>query len=58
MARYKSKIKKARLARARRQTRWAPFWLVFKIRGKGRKVHTSAFTKVKRNWRRSRIQFD
>ncbi|MBU2496815.1 MAG: hypothetical protein KJ767_02040 [Nanoarchaeota archaeon] len=53
MARYKSPLKKAKLEKKARQTKWAPFWLVFKAIGKGKKVHPSRLTKVKRNWRRS-----
>ena len=45
--------KKTRLMKKLRQTRWAPFWTVPKIYGKGRKVHPGRHTKVKRNWRRS-----
>jgi len=52
MARHKSPLKKAKLTKKNRQTRWAPFWLVFKILGKGKKVHPSRFTTVKRSWKR------
>ncbi len=54
MARYKSPAKKKRLAKAGRQTRWAPFWTVPKIYGKTRSVHPGRHTAKKRNWRRSR----
>jgi len=53
MARYKSTIKKAKLSKKGKQTKWAPFWLIFKAVGKGKKVHPSKITNVKRNWRRS-----
>lgn len=57
MTRYKPKAKKLRLAKKGKQTRWAPFWIVPKIFGKGRRVHPSRVTSVKRSWRRhSRIK--
>ena len=56
MARYKPLAKKLRLARRRRQTRWAPFWIVQKILRMGRKVHPGRFTAVKRSWKRTKIK--
>jgi len=56
MARYKPKAKKIRLAKAGRQTKWAPFWTVPKKYGKGRKVHPGRHTAKKRSWRRTRIK--
>lgn len=56
MARYTHISKKKRLAKAGRQTRWAPFWTVPKIYGKGRRVHPGRHTSVKRNWRRTKIK--
>ena len=55
MARYKSKVRKQRLAKAAKQTRWAPFWIIFKALGRGKKVHPSRLTSVKRTWRRGKI---
>ncbi|MFH2021283.1 MAG: hypothetical protein ABIJ34_07755 [archaeon] len=52
MSRYKQPAKKARLAKAGDQTKWAPFWTVPKIYGKTRKVHPGRHTKIKRSWRR------
>lgn len=52
----KPKGKKNRLAKKSKQTRWAPFWLIPKVFGAGRKVHPSRITKVKRNWRRTKIK--
>jgi ribosomal protein L39E len=54
MARHIHLARKKRLAKAGRQRRWAPFWTVPKIYGKGRRVHPGRHTAVKRNWRRSR----
>ena len=55
MARYKHPSKKKMLAKAATQTKWAPFWTVPKIYGKGRRVHPGRHTTVKRNWRRNKI---
>jgi len=52
MSRFIHLAKKLRLARKGKQTRWAPFWTVPKKYNKGRKVHPSRHTAVKRNWRR------
>jgi len=56
MARYKPAAKKLRLAKKSRQTRWAPFWIVTKAAGTGKKIHPSAFTAKKRNWRRTKTK--
>ncbi|MEW6063153.1 MAG: 50S ribosomal protein L39e [Nanoarchaeota archaeon] len=56
MARYKPLAKKLRLIRRRRQTRWAPYWIVPKILRMGRRVHPGRFTSVKRSWRRTKIK--
>lgn len=56
MARYKSKAKKLRLARKKRQTKWAPFWVIPKINGKPKKVHPSRYTVIKRSWKRTKIK--
>jgi len=56
MSSTKTSGKKKRLGKAGKQTRWAPFWLIPKVLGKGKKVHPSHLTKVKRDWKRDRIQ--
>lgn len=56
MARYKSLSKKLKLGKAARRTRWAPFWVIFKALGKGKKVHPSRLTAIKRSWRRDRLK--
>lgn len=48
--------KKKRLAKRGTQTKWAPFWTVPKVYGKGRKVHPGRHTKIKRNWRRTKTK--
>ncbi len=56
MTRYKPKAKKLRLAKRRKQTRWAPIWIIPKIYKGIRRVHPARFTRVKRNWRRQRTK--
>jgi len=56
MATYKHTSTKKKLIKAGRQTRWAPFWTVPKIYGLGRRVHPGRHTKVKRNWRRTKLK--
>jgi len=48
--------KKRHLERARRQTKWAPFWTVVKKFGKGKKIHPSRITHVKRSWQRNKLK--
>jgi len=48
--------KKRHLEKAKKQTKWAPFWTVLKKFGKGKKVHPSAITHVKRSWYRDRLK--
>ena len=55
MARYKTAYKKTRLAKQARRTKWAPFWTIPKALGKGKKVHPSRLTRLKRSWRRTKI---
>ena len=56
MARFIHISRKKRLIKKGRQTRWTPFWIVPKINGAGKKIHPGRYTKVKRNWRRSRTK--
>lgn len=56
MARYKPTGKKRRLGKKLTQSRWAPFWVVPKILGTGKKVHPSRFTAGKRSWRRTKTK--
>ena len=53
MAKYKPRGKKLRLAKKLKQTKWAPFWTVPKIFGKGKKIHPSRITSIKRHWKRT-----
>ena len=56
MARNKTEEKKSRLIKQGRRTRWAPFWTVFKAFGKGKRIHPSKLTSVKRSWRRTKLK--
>lgn len=56
MSKFIHLSKKKKLVRHGRMTRWAPFWVVPKINGPGRKLHPGRHTVVKRSWRRTRIK--
>lgn len=56
MARYKPTSKKVHLAKAARHTNWAPFWLVFKVFGPGKRIHPARITRMKRSWRRTKLK--
>ncbi len=56
MARYKRNLKKIRLGKQNRRTKWAPFWVIPKATGKGKRIHPSYLTRVKRSWRRTQIK--
>jgi len=56
MAKHIHPSRKQRLAKHARQTRWAPFWIVQRVFGKGRKMHPARLTVVKRSWRRQRTK--
>jgi len=56
MARYKHPNRKQKLSKQGEKTKWAPFWTVPKIYGKGRRVHPGRHTVVKRSWRRTKIK--
>lgn len=56
MARYKTLSKKLKLSKEGRRTHWAPFWISLKAAGKGKKVHPSKFTRVKRSWKRTKLK--
>lgn len=56
MAKVKSPAKKKRLVKLSKQSKWAPWWTVAKIYGRGRKIHPGRHTKVKRSWRRTKTK--
>jgi ribosomal protein L39E len=56
MAHSKRTSKKRHLAKHGERTRWAPFWTVLRAYGKGKKIHPSRLTTVKRSWRRTKLK--
>jgi len=48
--------KKIKLGVAERHTKWAPFWVVLRKFGVGKKVHPSSITKHRRQWRRTKLK--
>lgn len=56
MSKNKETSKKIHLGKAGKRTKWAPFWLVLKVYGKGKKVHPARLTAVKRSWRRIKLK--
>jgi len=56
MSRIKRPALKKRLTKKGKQTKWAPFWTVPKIYGKGRMVHPNRHTVIKRSWKRNRTE--
>ncbi len=56
MAQNRHPSRKKRLIKYSLQTKWAPFWTVFKVHGKGKRRHPSKHTVVKRNWRRIKLK--
>ena len=56
MGSNKHPARKKRLIKEGRKTRWAPFWLIPKAFGKGKRVHPGRLTAVKRSWRRTKLK--
>ncbi len=48
--------KKIKLGVHNRRTKWAPFWVVVKKEGQGKRVHPSEITKQRRHWRRTKLK--
>lgn len=48
--------KKIVLGTHTKRTKWAPVWAVVRRFGKGKRVHPSAITAVRRNWRRTKLK--
>jgi ribosomal protein L39E len=55
MSRYIHKAKKLRLAKAGKQTKWAPVWIIPKINKGLKKEHPAKYTRVKRSWRKTKL---
>lgn len=51
----KYKGKKEQLTTKGKQTKWAPFWVVVKKFGEGKRIHPSATTAHRRSWRRTKL---
>ncbi len=56
MSRNKPKAKKLRLAKAGKQTRWAPIWIIPKINKGLKRIHPSRYTHKKRSWRKTKTR--
>ena len=52
----KNQLKKIKLGKKGKQTKWAPIWAVLKKYGKGKRVHPSAMTRHRRSWRRTKLK--
>ena len=52
----KKQQKKIKLAKQGRRTNWAPFWAVIRKYGQGKRVHPSRMTRVRRNWRQTKLK--
>jgi len=48
--------KKIKLGVYERRTKWAPVWAVIKKFGQGKRKHPSEMTKLRRNWRRTKLK--
>ena len=53
---HSQKSKKRHLEKANKHTTWAPFWTVVRKFGQGKRIHPSAITHVKRNWRTRKLK--
>lgn len=56
MPKKKDYQRKIKLSVHGRRTKWAPYWAVVKKYGKGKRVHPSFMTRIKRNWRRNKLR--
>ncbi|MEM4357940.1 MAG: hypothetical protein QW244_01120 [Candidatus Pacearchaeota archaeon] len=56
MSRQKSYQLKIRLTKLSKRTRWAPIFSILRRYGLGKRVHPSALTRIKRQWRRRKIE--
>ncbi len=48
--------KKIKLSKMARRAKWAPFWVIMKKHGSGKRVHPSAMTRTRRSWRRTKLK--
>jgi len=54
MAKYYQK--KVKLSKYGKRTKWAPFWIVLRKFGTGKRVHPSAVTRLRRSWRHTKLK--
>jgi len=47
--------KKIKLGKHGKRTKWAPVWAVLRKFGPGKRVHPSAITRIRRSWRRTKL---
>ena len=52
----KNTHKKVKLQKHKKRTKWAPFWAVVKKFGIGKRVHPSEMTRIRRNWRSTKLK--
>lgn len=52
----KQRQKKVKLAVANRRTKWAPIWVIVRKFGQGKRIHPSATTRIRRNWRQTKLK--
>ena len=55
MSRYKHTSLKKKLIKAKKQTKWAPVFVILKKFGIGKKIHPSQIS-TKRHWRRNSVK--
>ena len=55
-AKKKDYQRKIKFSKQNRRTKWAPFWAVIKRFGQGKRVHPSQMTRVRRNWKRTKLK--
>jgi len=48
--------KKVKLSKHARRTKWAPFWIILKKFGVGKRIHASRATRLRRSWRQTKLK--
>jgi ribosomal protein L39E len=48
--------KKVKLAVHGNRVKWTPVWAVLKKYGQGKRVHPSRMTRLRRNWRQTKLK--
>lgn len=56
MSKKRKTSKKIKLSKQAKRTKWAPFWVVLKKFGPGKKVHPSRMTRIRRSWTRTKLK--